>query len=484
MKEYLTERIIEPLHLAILIMDLYIQVMIVCVYSFFINPNAPDFVDSTTIKGILIVCFTWRMFRESTQLMTTTFGNYSSHIFNWFDVAQIVLIILTLRTNLDNYSKHRVLIFATVFSWGELLLEIHNFNHNLAVFVVSIIKIMKRLRTFVITLLMFIATFAHAYYITGPDDKEVCNNKSTYTKEEFNSAGGFTCTRIDSYKYSFSNLFDFEIPSGFFWIQLLYFFVMTILLLNIIIAVVCDEFSDVQKESEKTFWYDRLEIVNELGGYFSVTHGRARGYCDNLLSVSKRIDLNLFLERSVWDGISEEEEKDFIHWWYGKRKEKKPPLGERLKYFFKHSVVTDIFIPASVFENVLLGKDRSERLTIFEKMLAFPFSIILMVSSNALFVIVVISGWLSFGILWPKIVKEQLFSVNNKIQKMTQNKTDEEKEISEMRKEISEMKKENIEIKNVNIEMKNENIEMGAKIEEILSGIKYITLTLTQTNLN
>jgi len=482
MKEYLTERFIEPLPLAILIMDLYIQVMIVCVYSFFINPNAPDLFDSTTIKYILIICIAWRVFRELTQLMTSTFRNYWSDIDNWFDFAQIALIVLTLRTNLAVYSSsssHWVLIFATIFSWFELLLEIHNFNYNLALFVVSIFKIMKRLLTFVFTVLIFIATFAHAYYIIGPEDKEVCNNEATYsTKEEFNSAGGFTCTRTDSYRYSFSNLFDFAIPSGFFWIQVLYFFVMSMLLLNIIIAVICEVFGDVQKESELTFWSDRLEIVNELGGLCSGTHGRVRGCCDNL-SVSKRIDLNLFLERSVWDGIfeMEEEEKSCLHWWYGKEKGNKPPFGKRLRFFFKKSVVKDIFIPASVFENVLLGKTRSEKVNMSEKMLVFPLSIILMVSSNALFAIVVISGWLSFGVLWPKIVKEQLFS----IQKM-KTKTDEEIEISEMRKEISEMKNENIEMKNVNIEMKNvniemknENIEMGAKIQEILSGIKHLT---------
>jgi len=547
MKEYLTERFIEPLSLAILMIDLYIQIMIVCVFSFFINPNSPNPVNSTIINIILIICIIWRLTREIMQGMATPFGAYFGDISNWFDIAQIVLIFQTLRTNLDTYtssSSYDLLIFATFFSWFELLLELHNFQYDLALFVVALIKIMKRLRSFIFTTFMFIIAFAHAYYIAGPDDTELCNNEANYTKEAFDLAGGFTCTRSNAYAYSFSSLLVFEIPSGVpQWIPLLYAIVTLILLLNIIIAVVCTEFEDVLNESELTFWSDRLVIVNELGAFCS-GHStsplflrsiflKVQKWCNSWdEELSSRMDLNLFLENSVWDGMNEKEQ-GFLHWWYGKSKEKdKPNLGTRLNFFIWNSALKDIFIPGSVFENLLLGYKRSKKPKRMERIVVIPFSIILMVGSSALFAIVFMSGFLTLGIFWPEIMKKRLFAVNdkkrgiirdtkknneetsairkdismmmvenngmmNKINEMTKNNevvspTREDiveimkAENNAMRKEIREMRKEignndtRKEIENNNMrkeisEMKNENNGMRKDIQEILSGINSLT---------
>ena len=76
------------------------------------------------------------------------------------------------------------------------------------------------------------------YYIVGPNEPEICNKLDEYdTKEESDSFGGFTCTRLKSFEYTFFNLFAFEIPSGVpQMIPYFYAFFMLILLLNIIIA--------------------------------------------------------------------------------------------------------------------------------------------------------------------------------------------------------------------------------------------------------
>merc|ERR1740124_245116 len=262
MKKYLTEKFIEPLPLAILIMDLYIQGLIVCVFSWFINNTSPNPVDSATTANILGICVFWRVARELMQVMTTSLGNYISDIFNLFDVMQILLLILTMRMDLDDHSANAnrlILTFTTFYAWFELLLVLHAFNYDLAVFVVATIKIMERLRHFLLTTLLFIASFAHMYYIAGTHDEEFCNNIDKLTVAEFNSIGGFTCTRKASYIYSITNLFTFETPTGVpRHLPFLYAFVMLILFMNVVIAVICSAFEDVLNESDMSFWSDRL----------------------------------------------------------------------------------------------------------------------------------------------------------------------------------------------------------------------------------
>jgi len=126
-------------------------------------------------------------------------------------------------------------------------------------------------------------------------------------------------------------------------------------------------------------------------------------------------------------------------------------------------VVKDIFVPADVFENVLLGYNRSHRANKCEKVVVFPFSIIVMATFNGAYAIALISGFVTFGLLWPESMKMRLFTVKSEkkkritsdeeinndnmtatmedISKMkdTNNKKDEE--ITRMSKEISEIKR-------------------------------------------
>jgi len=439
------------------------------------------------------------------QGMSTPFGAYFGDVSNWFDIIQIVLIILALGTNLDDRSTSSsqwVLIFTILFSWYELLLEIHNFQYSLALFVVAVNKIMKRMRIFLFTTFIFIAAFAHAYYISGLDNTELCNDVANFTKEDFNLAGGFTCTRMKSYEYSFFSLFAFEIPSGVpQWISGLYALIMLILLLNIIIALVVTEFEDVVNESELTFWSDRLKIVNELDfclhsfhsssiPFLSLIHRRVKEWCKNWHKRftdkwmhGERIDLNLFLENSIWDGL-QKDDQDFLHWWYGKATDEsdRPTLGVRLKFFLTYSAFEDIFIPASVFENLWSGNNRSHRCKRFERIYVLPFSFILMITSNALFAIMFVSGWLSFGALWPDIIKKRIFSVGIEKKHMISEVKKNNEEISATRKDIGKMIKiserpNNNEVISTTRDdivngLREEISEMRNEMKEILAGIQ------------
>jgi len=260
-------------------------------------------------------------------------------------------------------------------------------------------------------------------------------------------------------------------------IPLLYAFVMVILFLNLVIAVICTAFEEVLNESEMSFWSDRLIIVNELGGFLSRIprylltsfptliecrflrrYQRLLGHQISTRSErAPRIDLNLLLDPSDWDNVNDED-IHFLHWWYGKKKEGSPALIVRLKFFITKSRLKDIFLPGHVFENVILGSNRSHRSSKCEKLTALPFSIFLLVVCNTALLAVYILGWISFGLLWPKNLKRKLFSANNEKKKIIP-------EIKRKNEEISEMMDENKKMR-VEIQCMKENIE------EILSEIK------------
>jgi len=363
-------------------------------------------------------------------------------------------------------------------------------------FVFSLIKIVTRLWSFLFTTLIFIAMFAHTYYIAGPNDAEICNDGAMKSTDDDFLAGGFACTRPTSYQYSFFNILAFENPSGVpQWIPYFYSIVMLVLLLNIIIAVVCTEYEDVLNESELAFWSDRLVIVNELGDLCASLYSfssstslprsiceKVKRWCKTLLSVfykpqNKRIDLNLFLDNSVWDG--ESKEIQILHWWYGKsdEKEDKPKLVARLKFFITYSALKDIIIPTNVFENMILGRKRSYRSDSYEKLQVLPFSVILIVTSNVLLAIVFILGLLSFGVLWPDTMKKRLFSVKEK-QMIAREVTKSSKDIDMTREDISKMNIENNNMRREMSEVKSENKEMRKEITcEVMKGGEEIGIT-------
>ena len=85
---------------------------------------------------------------------------------------------------------------------------------------------------------------------------------------------------------------------------------------------------------------------------------------------SNRYKLHLLLDKSVWDTIPDED-KPFIHWWYGKEKKKIPTLFERISFFITKSNLNDILVPGSVFEKILLGNNRSQVTNRFQRLLIF-----------------------------------------------------------------------------------------------------------------
>merc|ERR1711935_1332612 len=110
------------------------------------------------------------------------------------------------------------------------------------------------------------------------------------------------------------------------------------------------------------------------------------------------------------------------------------------------------------------------RATKFEKVMVFPFSIIVMAAFNTAYAIVLISGCVTFGLLWPERMKKRLFTVKSEEKKrIIPDEEKNNKKIAETLKDISSKMKDDDNdlkemIKNI-LEKNNDEIKKEIKDE-------------------
>lgn len=122
--------------LPLVMLDLMMQILIVLYFSFFIRtPNMPH------RSAVLLITFSWTLFRELNQLNNDTIKIYISQPSNWVDFSQVFIlaIIISDWDNGNDYTTHTVA--AIGISWLRLLFSLGNFIFSLSVFVAAMVQV-------------------------------------------------------------------------------------------------------------------------------------------------------------------------------------------------------------------------------------------------------------------------------------------------------------------------------------------------------
>ena len=115
-------------------------------------------------------------------------------------------------------------------------------------------------RSFLYVTSIIVMAFGHMFYVAGPPNGITC--------DEYNN-GGWTCCLSDSYFHYFAMLLvgdwflidnPTEVQSV---LALIFVFFIGILLLNIIIVLITNRFTDVEEDDQRAFWLSRLRFVKE-----------------------------------------------------------------------------------------------------------------------------------------------------------------------------------------------------------------------------
>jgi len=450
-KAILNSTFICPRYIFISMMDLYMQIALVLVFSFFLR-NAIIQSDTSPFLSliILVVCFVWFLIREMTELMLTYLKNYFLEPTNVLDIIQFVLlagsIVIIFASGIDDDLNplstidHAVFISATCVAWLKLLFVVGNLYYNGAVFANGVITIIGKIVPFLFTSAVLLLMFSHMYLMWGAGHYYFCS-------QFFKSDDEWTCNLPSSYHETFSMFLGLnsEVQVSTFAISYVYGFFISILMMNILIAIICYSYAKVLESGDRTFWRNRLKFIAECQCFFNMfccaeRHNRIRNESTRYGRIDSEIITNFDLnvdqdgdpqqdngpqvhilkndrisfgthDWSIYNKkIGANDKREFFGWWFETSVTSTPSLRIRLKYFFSRALWEDIICPGQEFENILLGiqynkSGRGLRL-FFVRLVCYvliPFSLLIII-------LMFCFGSVSFGLLWHRKMREHLFA--------------------------------------------------------------------------
>ena len=139
MKKLKNEKLITSLALPVLVIDLYVQIALVSIFSLFIERGSSEQPHIDLLVGIYIPCIIWLVFREMVQALNGNPIEYISQYWNGFDILQILVVSTTILHIIDDgaFTKRTecsTLLVSTFVVWLQLLRVIGNLVYPIAVF--------------------------------------------------------------------------------------------------------------------------------------------------------------------------------------------------------------------------------------------------------------------------------------------------------------------------------------------------------------
>ncbi len=139
----LNESFISKKYLTVWMVDLYLQIIIVAIISFGIDPALRGYGQriGATQAAFLYISICWLLFREAIQVITTPFNEFVSDLKNWIDVTQVVLLFLTLdvlflKGGVQTFGDASVVIATSGLVWINLLSVLGRGFYKIRVYIV------------------------------------------------------------------------------------------------------------------------------------------------------------------------------------------------------------------------------------------------------------------------------------------------------------------------------------------------------------
>ena len=312
---------------------------------------------------------------------------------------------------------------------------------------------MIRLIPFLIVTFVLLAGFAHLKFIAEAQ-KSIQSNPNNVIVPFSDGIFVFYLNNLQTFLTSEFEFDENQVHDRAFVVQVLFAFVIGILLLNILIAVISNEFTEVMANSRRAFWHNRLKFLVEVnytfngigrltwckscwfvgnkdGNKISRVEEDDDTFSTNQLEYNDKIERFDFLH-PIYAGLKgtvfEKKFQDrndlpdeFISLvkvtnWFWKVWEKDedniPTFSERIKTYFYFSRLDQIAFPGKVAVNMFLGlKINEEADSIAGKFLWSSCYIIMVFAALIIFPL----GFLTAGIAWPDVIRRGLFSTQEEV---------------------------------------------------------------------
>jgi hypothetical protein len=264
------------------------------------------------------------------------------------------------------------------------------------------------------------------------------------------------------------------------YLAMIFAFTMGIILMNMVIAVISNKYTEVEAKSEIAFWESRLHYIVEVESMKSIDSMSGRMYYfvrgkdkDNDEAKAMpvrpaRMSMDECKQENYmeWKVVAQTKHNEFMHWKWHKWNENlghpdRPTFLKRMSCFLEMAKWSEIFSISEGFRLCFLGirDEKKGDVTWYKHAMARVglFGIVFVLCLYA--VIVTPLGLLTGGYLWAREVKEYIFwgdmhepklsgdsKIQNKILKEEINTIvkEQNKELKEQNKEqINELKKQN-----------------------------------------
>jgi hypothetical protein len=288
------DKIAQRFPTLILMLDFYVQVMVIVVYSVTVDRSIDmRFTDDDDSSGTiesrwlipLFVGASYFLLREVIQVLSLiSLGSFYIWVYdpiNWLSVVYIGIVYYwTIQMTLgngeaDSFRAGAALSVSVL--WLKLLAYLRNMLIDFAVFSASIFYVVQRLAAFLLSLIIILVAFSRMLF-TIHRQSEYCRNQVQISDEEFiadlqcddNQVRPF-CSNWDSFLSVYTMLLgevnedqfaDSAMATGIF---VVFMFLVVILLANVLIAIVTDSYKVIQKERAAiVFWTNRLDFIAQM----------------------------------------------------------------------------------------------------------------------------------------------------------------------------------------------------------------------------
>jgi len=260
-------------YIALLMTDFYIQLMIII--SFTIGCNF-GFKGNGTTTAMLFGSAYWIFRRVASAMGSSSIMALLNESFRLMHLIQALALMsasIYLRNNGTDllYEEgvsgtwRNVLILTSGLIWLNLLgIGCHTLK-GFSVFVYATIQIFKQLINLFLVFILIFVSFSTMLYISSVDSPGYCTPEG--------DAPGEYCTLNDAMNkigvifFGAVEAEDFDLPRPTLVLFILYNIFVIIILLNIIIAIMSDSYTDVNQRAELVFWNHRFDLIHDVDAF-------------------------------------------------------------------------------------------------------------------------------------------------------------------------------------------------------------------------
>ncbi|EJK69360.1 hypothetical protein THAOC_09391 [Thalassiosira oceanica] len=366
-------------YMALLMSDLYVQLLIV---GSFVHGCYSSF--SRNVTAILLAGSAYSILRRTISLWGSSMHSLPSSVdphmmMSLLQAGLLITVAMYARqnnaspSNEELLNERRSLFVATAgLCWMNMMAITCHISRGFSTFIQAMIRIFKELAYLAAVGILVIFSFASMFYLSSVGYSGYCTvDGETCSGEDCEPIGNY-CSMPSSVSKLYTLFFgtlevdDFDVPFGPSVLLFFYNMLVTILLLNIIIAVMSTSFESVQIKGELIFWDHRFELIHDVNSVIRCVKEHTSFF--RSFFPKRNAGLGPSQPREVSTTATAPESRKSIPGWY----------------------------------STLLRLEKGERLP-------SPIVRFIIAISIAAWVI---AGLLTLGVVWPRRVRQKLFSAD------------------------------------------------------------------------